>query len=43
MADVNQWDGDILGLIDKSYTRQTALADKEQNVNIEFSKTPKEQ
>ena len=24
MADVNQWDGDIIGLVDQSYTSETA-------------------
>ena len=42
MTDVNQWDNEILGLIDNSYTRETAFSDSEQKVDIEFKLTAEE-
>jgi hypothetical protein len=38
-ADVNQWDSDVIGLVDPSYMRETVLSTKEHNVNIEFAQT----
>lgn len=37
--DSNQWDNDILGLVDiNAYTGETAAATEDQNVDIEFEK-----
>lgn len=43
MSDVNQWDGDILGLVDSSYTTETATATQEQKVDVEFQLSEEEQ
>lgn len=43
VADVNQWDNEILGLIDQeTYNRETAITE-EQKVDIEFQLSHEEQ
>lgn len=43
MTDVNQWDSEIIGMVDKSYVRETAQGVNDQNLNIEFALTQEQQ